>query len=362
MGQITVGWDPETKKQKRETVYGDTEQEVRKKLDRLKEETRDGEVLESRITLKQCLNGVWLPAHRQALAERTVERYELDISYILRYLGDRPLATLTDRTITKLYEDMERDGYSGDARHQAGVRLRQALDYAMRRGYVRKNVAQLIPLPRVVREEMHPMTPEEVQVFLSKSVGHRLCALYVVALDSGAREGELFALEWSDWDPLSRTITITKALQEKDGHHKLKEPKSRASRRTVILGERAAEALEVHRSRQRAEGPDTKIIFADTEGGYLRRSNVARGSFKPILQHAGLNPEDFRFHDLRHTSATMLLMAGVDARTVAERLGHSDASTLLRTYAHVLPAMRGRAVSVMDGILRSSNVAVTSSS
>jgi hypothetical protein len=200
MAQISLGYDQLTGKRIRKTVYGDTQGEVRDKLDGLKEEVRNGSLApDSQMTVKQFLSGVWLTTHKHSLAERTVERYELDLSYLNTYLGHLSLADLTDRTLVRMYEQMEKDGYSGDARHQAGVRLRQALDYAIQRGYVRRNVAKMVPLPRVERQEMHPMTPEDVQRFLARSEGQRLHALFVVALDSGSVKGNC--------SPLSGRIT-----------------------------------------------------------------------------------------------------------------------------------------------------------
>jgi integrase len=247
----------------------------------------------------------------------------------------------------------------GDTRYTSGKRLRQALKVAQQMGYVRKNVAKDVPLPRPVRREIHPLTTEEVRSLLEPSEGTRYHALYVVALDSGAREGELLALSWEDWNPVTRELTIAKSLtQTKECKLVVKEPKTKASRRKIVLSEESAQALEAHRDRQRAKGLQTKVVFAAANGGYTFRHNLIKYAFRPALKKAGL-PVSVRFHDLRHTCATFLLASGqVDPKTVAERLGHSSTQRLFDTYAHVLPSMRPKAAQVMGSLLGGSKVAV----
>jgi integrase len=218
------------------------------------------------------------------------------------------------------------------------------LTAAVDRGYVRKNVAKQVTLPRPVRKDIHPLAPEAVTRFLGALRGDRLFALYVVAIDSGAREGELLALEWSDWDPETRELNIRRTLVEHKGTRFTRHPKSKASRRKILLSGASAAALEAHR-----QTCDGRLIFPNPEGSLYASSGFIRYTFRPARSRAGF--PDLRFHDLRHTCATLLLMNGVDAKTVAERLGHANVQTTMRTYAHVLPAMRQKAAAVLGAYL-----------
>jgi integrase len=178
---------------------------------------------------------------------------------------------------------------------------------------------------------------------------YRLSALHVTALDSAAREGELFALLWSDVDWQGRAISITKNLEEARGQLAVKDVKIAKSRRRIPLSPFTMEALGEPRKEMLAEG-NYRLdgpVFCDTEGGYLRKSNVLQRSFRPILQRAGLPA--IRPYDLRHSGATLLLLAGEDSKIVSERLGHSSTRLTQDTYQHVLPGMQERAAARLDG-------------
>jgi integrase len=345
--RVMVGYDA-AGKPRRVSVYGDTRAEVQHKLDELRQKLRDGTFEQTDMTVDRFLE-FWLAMMKTRVEPNTNSRYELDVSYLKPNLGKLPLAKLVPLHVVNLFERMAKDGYSTDAQFKAGTRLRQALKHAVKMKFLTHNPALSVPLPRHRRDEIHPLDAAQVKTFLAAAEGDRLFALYVVALDSGAREGELFALTWDDWFPGTRELVIIKSLEEKKGHLRVKDTKTPYSRRRIQLGLQAAEVLRQHREAMQAEGHGGQVIFCTVDGGHLRRPNLARRSFKPILERAGL-PE-IRFHDLRHTCATLLLQAGVDIKTIAHRLGHGSPDQLLKTYAHVLPAMQSRAAAVMDGYL-----------
>jgi integrase len=192
---------------------------------------------------------------------------------------------------------------------------------------------------------------EQLAEFQKAAARDRLHALYITATDSGARPGELFALLWSDVDFERGFISIMKSLEEINGALRVKDVKTPKSRRRVDLSRHTLAILSEHRKRMLAEGhyaPD-RAVFCDTDGGYLRLSNLHKNSFKPILANAGLPA--IRLYDLRHTCATLLLLADVPAKVVSERLGHSSITLTLDTYSHVLPTMQQRAADVMGRLL-----------
>ncbi|MSR52767.1 MAG: site-specific integrase, partial [Gemmataceae bacterium] len=267
--------------------------------------------------------------------------------------GNVRIGKLTALHVQNVYAEMERNGVTRASQRRAGVTLGVALQHAVRIRLVPFNVARDIPKPRVERKEIQPLGPEEVRRFLIAAESDRLHPLYLVWIDSGAREGELFALSWQDVDFEDNAITITKNLEEIKGRFTVRDVKTAKSRRRVHLSDFAFDALVEHRKRMLAEGnyQATGPVFCDIQGGFLRKSNMLRRSFKPILLKAGL-PKSVRPYDLRHSSATLLLLAGEDAKIVADRLGHSTTRLTQDVYQHVLPGMQQRAAAKLDAIFR----------
>jgi integrase len=205
---------------------------------------------------------------------------------------------------------------------------------------------QKVPLPRVTRREIHPLTPEQVSQFLDATVLEGFYyPLYVLALDSGARWGELAALERGDVDLEAGTVSITKSLEESNGERRVKETKTKASRRRIKLSNFTVDVL-----REYLETKPGNRIFSTRDGGYLMHTHVSR-AFRAHIKKAGLS--GVRFHDLRHTMATLLLLAGVHVKVVSERLGHSRIQVTLDTYSHVLPSMQEAAALAIGGFLGS---------
>jgi len=159
------------------------------------------------------------------------------------------------------------------------------------------------------------------------------------------RQGELFALAWGDIDFDGGALQVRRTLEELKGKLRLKETKSRKGRR-VDLPRFALDALHEHRKAMLAEGHGKAPVFCDAAGGYLRRPNVRQRSFTPLLKAAGLPA--VRFHDLRHTAATLLLTQGVHPKIVSERLGHASIEITLNVYSHCLPTLQREAASKLD--------------
>jgi integrase len=190
----------------------------------------------------------------------------------------------------------------------------------------------------------------EVGRLLKAAKGHRLEALIVLALGAGMRLGEIFALKWENVDLDRAALFVRHTLVDLNGLLTLAEPKTAKSRRRIELPRSVVVALRRHRQRLTEEGfGDNSWVFCNSTGGPLRRTHFHTNVFKPLLQDAGLKP--IRFHDLRHTSATLLLTAGVHPKVVQERLGHSQISITLDTYSHVIPTMQVEAAEKLDAVL-----------
>jgi integrase len=201
------------------------------------------------------------------------------------------------------------------------------------------------------------LTEEQAKRFREVTRNDRFGALYVLALTTGMREGELLGLRWRDIDFDQQRLQVLMNVQETPKEYVHGETKTAYSRRSIALTPTALAALREHRVKQDEEcqalGPAWKnaldLVFPNRYGGIMIPHNLAKRSFKRHLATTGLSDE-IRFHDLRHTAATLMLSRGVHPKVVSEILGHADISITLRIYAHVTPHMQQAAVDVMEHV------------
>lgn len=350
-GYLTVGYD-ENGKRRRRVVYGRSKAEVLEKLARLQADVLTGLLTEpQRLTVAQFLRH-WLDdAARSALRPSTYVRYDSIIrNHIVPHLGGLKLPRLQPSHVQAFYARLEAEGASARTRELCHVVLHRALGQAVRWGYVARNVCDAVEKPRPERRSIQALAREEAVRLLEAARDDRLCALYVVAITAGLRQGELFGLQWDDVDLKAGAVFVRRTVSEIKGQLVIGEPKTAKARRRVELPAIAVAALREHRKRMLAEGHPGPWVFCDTNGGPLRRSNFLRRSFYPLLERAGV--PRIRFHDLRHTSATLLLLQGVHPKVVQERLGHAQVSITLDTYSHVLPSLQREAAETLDQLLR----------
>jgi integrase len=265
-------------------------------------------------------------------------------------IGHLKLRDVTPRAISSFQARLRQNGVGTRTLQLTHAVLHRALRFAVRQELIPRNPASLVDPPQYKASAIRPLTTEQVKDLLAAAKGDRLEALYVLAALSGARQGELLALEWRDFDPEEGTISIQRSQQDVNGVVSIAETKTDASRRLVYLPEVATDALIEHRKRQseagKPAGPDDRI-FTAPEGGPLQRKNMMSRSFKPLLKRAGI-PTSTRFHDLRHTYATELLTAGANVKIIQAQLGHSKIGVTLDTYAHLIPSLAKDAVRSLD--------------
>jgi integrase len=187
--------------------------------------------------------------------------------------------------------------------------------------------------------------------------GDRLETLYVLAISTGLRQGELLGLRWDDIDLDGGILSVRRILSRSKGGPRFTEPKTVKSRRSVKLTPQAIEALERHRAAQDEERgrlgslwEENGLVFRSTTSTPLRRYNLVRRSFKPLLESAGLT-RTFRFHDLRHTAASLLFLQGTHPKIVQELLGHANITVTLDVYSHMIPGMSAQAARAMEDAL-----------
>ncbi len=345
----------------RKSFFGRTQQEAIHKLRAAQKAQQEGlPVLAERQTVAQFLSG-WLESAQPSLKFRTFQRYEEYVRlHALPELGRVRLARLSPQHLQRLYANRLEAGLSAMSVQHLHAVLHRALGQAARWGLVARNVADLVTPPRGARREMKTLSPEQARVLLDTAAGERLEAIYVLALTTGIRQGELLALRWRDVNLEAGTVQVRGSLQRLPEGLTVVEPKTDSSRRQVALTKAAVEALRRHRVRQAEERllvgaawEHNDLVFANEVGRPLEVRNLVRRSFLPLLKRAGL--PRIRFHDLRHTAATLLLGQGVHPKVAAEMLGHTRISTTLDLYSHVTPTMQREATEAMDALLTASS-------
>jgi integrase len=230
--------------------------------------------------------------------------------------------------------------------------LRTALRDALRMRLLAANPLDAVSRPRAPRREIQALDAEQTRALLAAAQGDPFEALYVLAVGTGLRLGELTGLRWGDVDLDAGAVHVRRALVERvNGEITFAEPKTSQSRRKVDLPAFVIAALERHRVRLGALPHRDRLVFATPEGLPIRRSNLHRRSYKPLLKRAGL-PE-LSFHALRHTAATLALAAGVNPKIVQERLGHSTVALTLDTYSHAVPTLGRDAAKRIDALIGS---------
>lgn len=234
---------------------------------------------------------------------------------------------------------------------------------AVKWGLVSKNVCDLVIPPRKERFNIKPLTEEEAQTFLAVIHGHKWEALFTLALATGMRRGELIGLKWQDINFKTGMLQVVRVLMrvptkmpERKHVYVEAEPKTKESRRSVLVAPFALEALKAHRVRQLeaklkagSSWQEHDYVFCTLHGTHLNPNHIV-DEFKKLLNQAGL--PNIRFHDLRHSAASLLLSLGVHPKVVQELLGHTQISITMDVYSHLLPGMRKDAMSKLDEALK----------
>lgn len=345
---------------KRKSVFGKTRAEVAKKLARAIADAEGRIFTEERdLTVGEYLDRWLKDVVEGAVRPSTFGRDKsLVNNHAQPALGHIKLKNLTALHLQGFYRDRLDWGLSGSSVQKIHHVLHKALSQAARWNLISRNPADAASAPRPNPKPMRPLSEDEARRLLSAARGNRLEALYVLAVHVGLRHGELLGLRWDDVDLEGGTIRVRRTLTRDGGKVSLGEPKTKKSRRTVRLTQRAADALKRHRARQAEEKlkagvlyGDRGLVFATRTGGLINPSNLRRKSLAPLLARAGLGGQGITVHDLRHTCASLLFQRNVHPKFVQELLGHASVAITLDTYSHMLPGMGGEAASAMDDAL-----------
>ena len=292
---------------------------------------------------------------RDTVRQRTYERHESIVRvHLIPSIGREKLKTLAPAHVRSLYRSKLDTGLAPRTVLHIHRTLSKALKQAVMDGLIPRNAAAPVKPPQARREEIRPLNRDQVCSLFEAVRGDRLEAMYIVAVTTGLRRGELQGLKWEDLDLEAGTLQVRRTLSEPKGGYIFEAPKS-GKGRNIRLTQRATVALREHRKQQLEERMERGtlwqehgLVFPSSVGTPISGGNLNR-TFKGMLQRAGL-PKSTRFHDLRHTCATLLLKQGVNPKFVQELLGHADISLTLNVYSHMLPEM-GDAAGAMDAAL-----------
>jgi len=323
----------------------------------------------SALRLRDYLEKEWLPASVARLRPTTLLAYQQTLRrLLLPELGDVRLRDLTPVMLTKLYGRLltsgrvrgKAPGLSPRTVRFLDMIITKALNDAVGWGYLAVNPAHgaLPPSASAARPpEMKTWAPEDVRRFLAATKEDVWYVGYLLAVTCGLRRGELCGLRWEDLDldGASPTLRVRQQLLEVSGRLSFGEPKTRAGRRTIALDAVTVTALTEHRRRQLEERLRTGAVWVDSglvlsgpDGCPMRPDSMTQ-AFRRKVRALGLPV--IRLHDLRHTHATLGLSAGVHAKVMTERLGHSSTAFTLDTYSHVMPGMQAEAASAIAAVL-----------
>ena len=358
IAQVTVGYKVRDGKRRRirRKFVAKTRGEVAKKVNNALSKKDRGEVAVFHFgTVGEFLEG-WLEnTVKPTVRPKTYRSYKQTITnHLLKNLqpeeikekkldsvpgiGKRKLRDLTVEHLEGFFTSKLKAGNSPALVRYLRVVLRVALNEALRRGKVERNVAALVRAVHVPKPEFIPFTLDEAKRLLAAAKGHRLEALFTVALAIGLRHGEALALLWDEVDLKAGELRVNATLQRVDGQLIRTEPKSEESRRVVPLAPFCVDALKRHRKNQQLERAaagdewqETGYVFTSRIGTPLIDRNVLRDYYK-LLDQAKLPRR--RFHDLRHAAVSLLAAQGVDDKTIAEIVGHSDVRLTKNVYQH----------------------------
>ena len=340
---------------RRKWVRGHSRAEVSRKFTELREQAKGG--FPDGTTTGDYLSR-WIEGDgRVGIRAATHREYARHVEqYWKPRVGRIELTKLTPQDVSRTMVELEKQGLSTTTVRSARVTLRRALRDAQAAGLVNRNVAALARPPAVQRPEMRAMTKEEVARFVEATREEPFGPLFALAIGSGLRLGELLGLSWDDVDLDDRKLTVRRTLARAyGGGYDFAEPKTKRSRRTVMLPTMAVEALKKQKARQAATRlavgtawqDRRNLVFTDAIGRPVEPGSVSK-SFRSAADRLGL---PVRFHDTRHTAATLMLAAGVPLKVVSETLGHASIVVTADVYAHVTPDLKREAADAMDRAL-----------
>ena len=357
-GRYTAGTDPETGKQIFKNVLGKTQAEVKEKLKKALEQNQKIDFMRTgKYTVEQWMDEWFENVCKIKVRPSSHQTYRGYIDHhVAPNIGKIPLEKLSTMDLQKLYRKLmnkgrverieskdQPKGLSAKTVRNINQVISSAMDFAVAQKIISENPCKAVSLPKVEHKEMQTIPTEQLQAFLQEAKATGVYEMYYIELATGLRRGELLGLKWTDIDWKNGIIKVRRQVARVDGQIVEAPLKTKNSYRAVSI---SSQAIEVLREQKRKTN-DT-YVFPSPNGGPISPDSV-NNMLKRVLERAGI--PKVRFHDLRHTFATIALQNGVDIKTVSGMLGHFSAGFTLDTYAHVTTAAQKEAAQTMGNVL-----------
>ena len=360
-GRYTAGRDPITGKAIYKNVLAKTQKECKEKLERAIEKNGKVDIVRSgKYTVAEWVR-LWFETYsKPSIREQTAYYYNNYIEkHIVPGIGGIKLDKLTTLQIQQFYNKLKTSGRVQRYEHIElkdkglsnrfirGVHgvLNSALEQAVKERLITSNPAEGCKLPKIEKKEMKVLLPEQIGAYLQEANRRGLLPAYYLELTSGLRRGELLALLWTDLDVENMAVSVTKQVNRVNGQLKVSQPKTSNSIRTIPIPKQAVDLLILEHEKH----PDNPYMFPSPKTGTMYDPDSFRHTHEKILAAAGI--EHIRFHDLRHTFATLSLQNGVDVKTLSNTLGHYSAGFTLDTYTHATQRMKREAADTIGSVI-----------
>ncbi|HEX8278115.1 MAG TPA: site-specific integrase [Segetibacter sp.] len=356
--KLFIGVEPDGRRNIHSATIRGTKKDAEQYLNKLVQEIDQGTYIDTPVITVDEFFNKWLESvSRLRTTERTSDGHEsIYKRYFRKAIGGKKLNKLNVLDIQKVYTEMQGKGLSPVTIRHAHSVINCALKQAVKWNLLSRNPAELVELPRLERKERRVLSPEEARRFIEASEEIKHGLVFEFALLTGMRPEEYLSVQWKDLDFDSCTVQVRRALVRHNNKWSFQETKTSKSRRTVVLPVSLIQKLKAHKTKQLEHRlkvgsfwQNYDLVFCHEFGTPHSIPNLTYRYFRPILEKAGI--PQIRLYDLRHSHATLLLMAEENPKVVAERLGHSTVVLTLDTYSHVLPTMQRKATDKLEKIL-----------
>jgi integrase len=344
---VDIGRDPQTGKRKQKSQSGfKTKKEAQAALAELVNDVEKGNYHEPE---KQKFKDFVLEYYKNTYINRVKPSsyeaaYRIAVNHIIPYFNNTDMNNIDQFSVHQFYNDKIKEGLSSYTIHNIHIQMRMLLRVAKKWKVLKEDIASMLEPPKLIKKEMNVWTIEEVNTFLTFTQKSRYHPVFFLAAYTGMRKGEILGLTWEDVDFAEKTISVNKTLFRGTNESILQSPKTRSSNRAIYMDDDIIRVLKKQKVNQNLERlkyggvyKEHNMVFAQETGDFVN-PNAVSNMFTRFIEQAGL--PKIRFHDLRHTHATLLLEMKKNPKIVAERLGHSTVATTLDVYSHVGHAVK----------------------
>ena len=328
---------------KRKRKYGKTQGEVKNWLLKQRETVSKGlSVKDDRVTVADYFKRYLDDVVTHTLKPKTISSYKYIIeSHVIPEIGGLRLFQLRPDHLQSLYSRKLESGLSKRTVQYIHAVVRSGLNHAVKWGLIYRNPTDAVTAPRPEKKPPEVLTEDQAKKFLETVGNHRWYPIYVLAITTGMREGEILGLHWEDIDLKNEVISVVHTVNYIDGRSVLSQPKTKKSQRPVALAKLTIEVLKEIKDK------DSGLVFTTSSGKPISHRNLLR-HYHASLEKASI--KRMRFHDLRHTFATFLFRKKVHPKVVQSMLGHSTIAITIDTYSHIIPDIQEEAAKKIDEI------------